>query len=122
MGEVAATGKTKFIHYMQFPYTVRELTREDFEMTLLVNGEERKDIPIDVKELPKTNYSIYVFSFVNTGLDFSNWTLIVSNPDDLQKYWVETWEVRKQTTETNVKQIRNRQDSEGGFFKSSYDI
>lgn len=82
------------------------------------DGELIRDIPYDVKEVTAFYYTL---SFNNDGTDYSTWTIILNDPLDPDIFYLETWEVRKKTTELNVKQIRSRQDSEGGFFKSSYD-
>lgn len=112
MSEIEAKGT----HYMTFPHTTAGLGRTDFEISIYKNGEVIADIGYEVLEGPDTYYTL---SFDNDGTDYSTWTCIVHDPDEADLYYVESWRVRKKTVETNVKQIRSRQDSEGGFFKSS---
>lgn len=114
MGDVAARNT----HYMVFPHTRSGVTRASWTMQLFKDGVLTQDIPIDIKE--ESNF-VYVASFDNDGSDYTSWTLVLNDPAVTDRYYVETWEVRKKTVETTVKQLRSRQDSEGGFFKSSYD-
>lgn len=109
---------SKGTHYMVFPHTVAGLTRDDFNFTLVKDGEVRQDIHVELREISP---NVYVASFVNDGTDYSSWTLIAQDPDVTAYIYIETWEVRKKIVEQNVKQIRSRQDSDGGFFKSSYE-
>ena len=84
-------------------------------MYLYKNGELVLDIPIEVFESPATS-GIYTFSFANDGTHESTWTLII-NDSGASDYWYhETWEVRKKITENTVKQLRSRQEGDGGFF------
>ena len=85
---------------------------------LYKNGERTIDVAVEVVENPD---GFYTFSFDNDGTDEATWTLIVYQTSSGTLKFGESWKVRKRTVELNVKQIRSRQDSEGGFFKSSYD-
>lgn len=112
MGEVLA----RATHYMTFPLETSGYTRADFTVKIFKNGELYDVIAYEITE-PSPN--IYTLSFANDGTERSIWTAIVYDPDDDDRFIVETWEVRKNIIEKNVQQIRSRQDSEGGFFKSS---
>ena len=114
MSEVKAKGT----HYMTFPYSVSGLTRGSWTVNLYKNGERTIDVAVEVVENPD---GFYTFSFDNDGTDEATWTLIVYQTSSGTLKFGESWKVRKRTVELNVKQIRSRQDSEGGFFKSSYD-
>lgn len=110
MGEVAA----KDFHYMTIPHITAGLTRDQFTIELYKNGDLFKSAPIEVKEEADKRY---VLSFKNDGTDYSNWTAVVFETAVPLLIYTETWEVKKKTVLQNVKQIRSRQDSEGGFFK-----
>lgn len=112
MGEILA----KATHYMTFPLSTSGFTKGDFTVKITKNGEAFDQIAYEITE-PFTN--IYTLSFANDGTERSIWTAIVYDPDDSDRGYIETWEVRKNIIEKNVQQIRSRQDSEGGFFKSS---
>ncbi len=103
---------------MTFPHTLTGRLRSSFVVKILKDGEVVADTAYDITESPAYCYTL---TFENDGTDYSTWTCVVSDPLLTGVYFVETWEVRKKTVELNVKQIRSRQDSEGGFFKSSYD-
>lgn len=106
-------------HYMVFPYSLSGVTLAQWTKVLIKNGERVLDIPIECREYPN---GIYTFSFTNDGTDESQWSLVVyETAGTTNLKFGQTWTVRKRTAELNVKQIRSRQDSDGGFFKSSYD-
>lgn len=112
MSEVAANDT----HYMTFPHSVTGVIRGGFTIKLFKNGALLQDQPVEIKEV---STKIYTASFSNDGTDFSLWTLVISDPNVANIYYVETWSVRRKTVDLNVKQIRSRQDSDGGFFKKS---
>ena len=114
MGDVAAR-KT---HFMTFPHSLTGRVRSNFVFTLLKNGEQVIDIEVEVKESPA---AIYTATFTNDGDDHAIWTLVVQDESIDDIYYVETWEVRKLIVEENVKQIRTRLDSDGGFIGGGND-
>jgi hypothetical protein len=97
---------------MTFPHSLTGRVRSNFTFSLLKNGEQVMDIEIEIRESPS---SIYTASFVNDGDDHALWTLVIQDIAVDDVFYVETWEVRKLVVEDNVKQIRTRLDSDGGF-------
>jgi hypothetical protein len=113
MSEVKALGT----HYMIFPYSVSGLTLGYWTTVLLKNGERLTDVAIECRENPT---GVYTFSFDNDGDDEAQWSLVVyetSGTTGLK--FGQSWTVRKRIVEQNVKQIRSRMDSDGGYFQSS---
>jgi len=101
-------------HYMVFPCGTTGLVRDDFNITVLKDDEVRADVAVEVEEVAS---GIYSASFVNDDTDKTTWTLIMSVIAAPNTKYIESWQVRKKTIDQNVKQIRSRQDSDGGFFK-----
>lgn len=111
------TIKAKDTHYMTFPHKTAGILRSGWEVKIYKNGVLFNTIAYDIQEVYTKQYTL---NFNNDGTDYSIWTAVVHDPLQADLYFVETWEVRKPTLETNVKQLRSRQDSEGGFLQSSY--
>jgi hypothetical protein len=103
-------------HYMVFPHGTTGLVRDDFTITVLKDNEVRQDVAVEVEESAE---GVYVMSFVNDDTDKTTWTLIAYATAAPNTKYIESWQVRKKTIDQNVRQIRSRQDSDGGFFKSS---
>lgn len=110
--EVKANGT----HYMTIRHDTAGLTRGDFTMTLIKDGEEIRDIAIEVLESPERTYT---FSFINDGTHDSQWQLLVHETELDTPTYTEAWVVKKKIVEQTVRQIQARQDSDGGFFQSS---
>lgn len=107
---------TNATHYMSIRHDTAELTREDWTMVLFKNGEEVRDIAIEVVERPERTYT---FSFQNDGTHESQWSLLVYETDLDTPTYAEMWMVKKKIVEQAVRQIQARQDSDGGFFQTS---
>lgn len=112
MGEVAA----KKTHFMTFPHTKTGKLRDDFTVHIIQDGVKRTDVAYEIVE--NAPY-VYTISFENDGTDYSVLTVVAQEESVTTLWYVETWEIRKKTAETNIKQVRSRMDSEGGLFNSS---
>lgn len=99
---------------MTFPHTSSGLVRGDFTFILSKNGEVVKSVAVELREIAD---SVYVASFENDGDDYANWNLIAFETASPTRKYIESWQVRKKTMEQMIKQIRARQDSDGGFLQ-----
>lgn len=105
---------TKGTHYMSFYHSASGVTRGTWTLTLLKNGEVNNDTEINIVEA-KDNY--YVVSFKNDGTKDAIWQIFAKEPS-VQKVYTESWRAKDKSLENDVKQIRSRMDSDGGFFSS----
>ena len=102
---------------MSFYHSTSGVTFGTWTLKLLKNGEENRDTEISVSE-PITNY--YVISFKNDGTKDSIWQIFAKEPS-VEKVYTESWRVKDKSLENDVKQIRSRMDSDGGFFSPRED-
>lgn len=105
----------KATHYMTLPVGIPGLVLSNFTFRVLKNDAVEESIAVEVAEISS---GLYIATFKNDGTDYSTWTVVAQADARTNVFYVETWEVRKKTIEQNIKQIRARQDSDGGFFKS----
>lgn len=103
-------------HYMAVPHRTSGVTRSQWTVLLYKDGELITDTPVDVIENPANNYT---FFFQNDGSHESVWNLSVYQTSSPNLKYTESWIVKKRIVEQNVKYLRSRFDSEGGFFKGS---
>jgi len=106
----------KATHYMTIRHDTADLTRADWTIQLFKNGEEIRDIAVDVIENSERTYT---FSFQNDGTHDSQWSLLVYETALDTPTYMEMWIVKKKIVEQTVRQIQARQDSDGGFFQTS---
>lgn len=104
--------------YLIVPHTTSGLASSAWTIYLFKDGDRVTDTPVDVRENPT---GIYTFSFSVDSTDESQWTLVVYQTSAPSTKYTEQWRVKKKIVETNVKQIRSRMDSDGGYFQASED-
>lgn len=104
MSEIAAE-KT---HYMPFAHPTSGLAKSDFTVRIFKNGALSSNTAFTLREIAPNNYFL---SFDNDGTDFSNWAVILFATDEPDLFYVESWQVRKLTVETDVRQVRARLDA-----------
>lgn len=98
-------------HYMAFYHPSSGLVRDDFDFTLIAEGELRQDITVNVREV-KPYY--YVAWFENDGTDHTNWVLFAKDPN-FDHVFVEAWRARRAVAEKILKEVRNTVSSQSGF-------
>ena len=101
---------------MTFPAERSGILLDQWNKKLYKNNELITDIAINVTEVQPYQY---IFQFDNDGTHDSTWTLILEDSQNLDVFYIETWRVEKRIIEQNVKYLRSRLDSEGGYFNSS---
>ncbi len=104
------------IAYMTIPHTTAGLLYADWTVYLYKNGQQVLDVPYDIRETPS---GVYTFSFKVDSEDESQWSLLAYETADTTQKYLEQWRVRRKVAEQNIKQVRSRMDSDGGFFNSS---
>lgn len=105
---------SKGTHYMSFYHSASGVTRGSWTLVLLKNGEENRDVEINIMERPNNYYTV---SFKNDGTNNSIWQVFAKEPS-VEKVYTESWRVKDKTLENNVQQIRSRMDSDGGYFST----
>lgn len=99
-------------HYFVFPHTVAGMTRTQFSVTVVKNGEKVTNIGVNLREIAT---KIYCASFVNDGTHLSQWSIVIQDPNYTDRAWQHNWRVEKPLTEKITQVIRSKQSAEGAI-------
>lgn len=93
----------KATHYMTFRTGTAGLTRGSFTYKLFVDGADRQDIAIDIREVFS---KIYVASFTNDADVGSFWSLVIYETGSPTATYQETWYVEDTAVKKDIPYIK----------------
>lgn len=109
------------IHYMAIIHDKNNrVLQQHWHFYVFKNGTFMTSIPVTVRYWQKAgdrnDRSAHVMSFKNDGTPDSNWTLIAVDTSSPYNFYQQSWTVVANVdTNKNVKYLRSRLDSDGGY-------